>query len=83
MKREHVVSTAITDDEHKKLSKILGERIISGEKSSMSIILREAIECYLMNGNSAPAQDDKQEPTTNPTSDDVPSASNPYSDLKF
>ena len=28
-------------------------------------------------------QDDKQEPTTNPTEDANPTTSNPYSDLKF
>lgn len=80
MKREHIISTAITDDEHKKLSKILGERIIAGEKVSMSIILREAIECYLMNGNSALAQDSKQDPAPEPTED---KPANPFADINF
>ncbi len=97
MKREHVISTAITNESYKKLRKIIANRMLNDEDASMSIILRDAVDLYLTNGNCAPAQDNKpvaepdDKPVAKPEGEPTPEANslpdnpvtNPFSDLNF
>ena len=79
MKREVVVSTSIDTERDKKIRKIIADRILEGERASVSIILREMIDFYLDNKNG--------HNPTNPTKDDKPPAEqpakNPFADINF
>jgi len=82
MKLEHTMATTVSHETYEKVSKMIVDKMVAGEKINAAIILREALEMYLANGHSAPVvnkpdNDKDNEQVVSPPADDAPPANNP------
>ena len=89
MKRERVVSVAMTETEDKEFNIYMAKLTIEreGERVTKSDIMREALMKYIRNGKPEAEQDDKQDDEQEPAelSPEEPTdlEHNPFADLNF